>query len=181
MGWNGKNIIDRSQSSYEGMQNDTPFDAWADTLFNNTWVVNNLRPDAQYSISYDIEGISVPEYDSKYSGNLGLLLYSLASQPGIYLMSGNGYYISVGEKYHYEGTFTAPTSVNVPESKYVLYTYSNRYLKDGVGVYSTIRLYNLQLEEGDTATEYEPYYITPTTTVVQQKNHTLKAIWQPNS
>ena len=39
----------------------------------------------------------------------------------------------------------------------------------------------IQLEEGDTATEYEPYYITPTTTVVQDKNHTLKAIWQANS
>ena len=180
MGWNGKNIIDRSQSSYEGMQNDTPFDAWANTLFNNTWVVNNLRPDAQYSISYDIEGISVPEYDERYSGNLGIYLYSLASQPGIYLMSGNGYYISVGEKYHYERTFTAPTSVNVPESKYVLLAYSNRYVKDGAGVYSTIRLYNLQLEEGDTATEYEPYYITSDTPVVQDKNHTLKAIWKAN-
>ena len=28
--------------------------------------------------------------------------------------------------------------------------------------------------------EYEPYYITPSTTVVQQQNHTLKAIWQAN-
>ena len=180
MGWNGKNIIDRSQSSYEGMQNDTPFDAWATTAFNNNWVINNLNPSTQYTISYDVEGISVPEYDSKYSGNLGFYLYSQASQPGIYLMSGDGYYISVGEKYHYERTFTAPTSVNIPESKYVLYTYTNRYLKDGTGVYSTIRLYNLQLEEGSTATEYEPYYITPTTPVVQDKNHTLKAIWKAN-
>lgn len=29
--------------------------------------------------------------------------------------------------------------------------------------------------------EYEPYYITSSTPVVQQKNHTLKAIWQANS
>ena len=40
---------------------------------------------------------------------------------------------------------------------------------------------NIQLEEGDTATEYEPYYITPSTTVVQESNHTLKAIWEANS
>ena len=38
----------------------------------------------------------------------------------------------------------------------------------------------IQLEEGSTATPYEPYYITPSTTVVQDKNHTLKAIWQAN-
>ena len=36
----------------------------------------------------------------------------------------------------------------------------------------------IQLEPGDTATPYEPYYITPSTTVVQENDHTLKAIWQ---
>lgn len=40
---------------------------------------------------------------------------------------------------------------------------------------------NIQLEEGDTATEYEPYYITSSTKVVQDKDHTLKAIWEQNS
>ena len=39
----------------------------------------------------------------------------------------------------------------------------------------------IQLEEGDTATPYEPYYITNTTQVVQDKDHTLKAIWKENS
>ena len=39
----------------------------------------------------------------------------------------------------------------------------------------------IQLEEGSVSTPYEPYYITPTTTVVQENNHTLKAIWQANS
>lgn len=180
MGWNGKNIIDKSMSEIPGIRDDIPFEAWARTSFNNDWVINNLKPNTQYSISYDIEGISVPKYDERFSGNLGLLLYSQASHAGIYLMSGNGYYISVGEKYHYQLTFTTPSSVNIPESKFVIYTYSNRYLKDDVGVYSRIKIYNLQLEEGDTATEYEPYYITPTTPVVQQKNHTLKAIWKAN-
>ena len=39
----------------------------------------------------------------------------------------------------------------------------------------------IQIEEGDTSTEYEPYYITSATPVVQDKNHTLKAIWEANS
>ena len=171
-------------SEIPGIRDDIPFEAWARTSFNNDWVINNLKPNTQYSISYDIEGISVPEYDSKYNGNLGLLLYSQNSDkttyPSRYMMSGAGYYISVGEKYHYEISITTPSNVNLPESKYVIYTYSNRYLKDDVGVYSRIKIYNLQLEEGDTVTEYEPYYITPTTPVVQDKNHTLKAIWKAN-
>lgn len=40
---------------------------------------------------------------------------------------------------------------------------------------------NLQLEEGNSATPYEPYYITNDTTVTQSQNHTLKAIWEANS
>jgi len=41
--------------------------------------------------------------------------------------------------------------------------------------------FKLQIEEGTEATAYEPYYITSNTTVVQNKNHTLKAIWEPVS
>ena len=37
---------------------------------------------------------------------------------------------------------------------------------------------NIQLEEGHTATEYEPYFIDKYTKVVQYENHTLKAIWK---
>ena len=39
---------------------------------------------------------------------------------------------------------------------------------------------HIQLEEGSVATAYEPYYILDTTTVVQQNNHTLRAIWEAN-
>ena len=38
-----------------------------------------------------------------------------------------------------------------------------------------------QLEEGTEATPYEPYYITSNTTVVQNQNHTLTAIWEKNN
>ena len=40
---------------------------------------------------------------------------------------------------------------------------------------------NIQVEEGSTATAYEPYYVTDTTLVTQNKNHTLTAIWEPVS
>ena len=39
---------------------------------------------------------------------------------------------------------------------------------------------NIQLEENSTATAYEPYYITSSTEVVQNQNHTLTAIWETN-
>lgn len=150
--------------------------------FDTNWVIENIEPGKQYTISYNIEGVSVPEYDSKWSGNLGFYLYSLNSDKstytGVYLMDGNGYYIDVGEKYSYKKTFIAPSNVGLLEAKYVLYTYTNRYIKDGKGVYSSIILSNLQLEEGAEATEYEPYILEETTPITQNKNHTLTAIWE---
>ena len=36
----------------------------------------------------------------------------------------------------------------------------------------------IQFEEGDTATTYEPYYVTSDVTITQDKDHTLTAIWK---
>lgn len=47
-----------------------------------------------------------------------------------------------------------------------------------IGTYTKFK--NLQLEEGDTATEYEPYFVTSKTKVTRNFNHTLKAIWKEN-
>lgn len=180
MGWRGKNIVDKTQSIKQGIRNEEPFSAWGETVFDNNWVINNLDPNKQYTISYEIEGISVPEYDSKYSGNLGLNLYSSGGN-SIYLMSGDGKYISEGEKYKFQKTFTPPPNVQNPSSNFVIYAYSNRYLKNSTGVYSTIKMYNIQLEEGSTATDYEPYQTyTSDTIVTKGDNHTLYAIWQKN-
>ena len=178
LGWNGKNIIDKSQSTNEGIRNEEPSRYWAHLVFNNNWILNNLNPSTKYTISYDVECLSIPEYTSKYSDNLGLLLYSQGNTSPIMYMSK---YISTGEKVHIIKTITTPTGLYDSSANYRILAYSNRYLNGETGVFSTIRLYNLQLEEGNTATEYEPYYITPTTPVVQDKNHTLKAIWKANS
>lgn len=48
------------------------------------------------------------------------------------------------------------------------------------GTNSYIDITNIQLEEGNKATEYEPYYVTKNTKVTQTGNHTLKAIWEAN-
>ena len=57
------------------------------------------------------------------------------------------------------------------------------YVQIRVGVEKpgeSIEFYDFQLEEGNTATTYEPYYISTTTPVTQNKNHTLTAIWRKN-
>lgn len=49
---------------------------------------------------------------------------------------------------------------------------------DIYGVKATIS--DVQLEEGTKATEWEPYFITPDTKVVQKYEHTLTAVWEEN-
>ena len=46
---------------------------------------------------------------------------------------------------------------------------------------SEVKIENIKIEKGTTKTAYEPYYITSNTTVVQNQNHTLTAIWEKNN
>lgn len=66
-------------------------------------------------------------------------------------------------------TFTTPATASYMKFSVVNYSDSPRYDKE-----------IFQIEEGTEATPYEPYYITPETKVVQEQNHTLKAIWKAN-
>ena len=45
-----------------------------------------------------------------------------------------------------------------------------------------VHILNIQLEEGSTATEYEPYFVTSSTKVTQNNDnkYVLTAIWEPN-
>ena len=43
-----------------------------------------------------------------------------------------------------------------------------------------ISITNIQIQEGTEYNEYEPYYLTSSTPVTQNKNHTLTAIWIEN-
>lgn len=78
---------------------------------------------------------------------------------------------------------------NLPSGrKSITFTVPDNYTETAywfVGIYGTTTTinhqYSVQLEEGTEATPYEPYFIESNTTVVQEKNHTLTAIWQKNS
>ncbi len=48
----------------------------------------------------------------------------------------------------------------------------------GILVKGYTGVYRIQIEEGNESTLWEPYYLTSDTNIVQNQNHTLKAIWQ---
>ena len=151
-----RNLLDKNQSIQNGIKNETSVYGWGSGAFNSEWLSKNLKPNTQYTISYDIECVSVPEYDTQFAANLGFFLYSTnsgATNISFLLKE----YLDVGEKRHVEKTFTAPSDIQDKSMKYGLNFYTNRYLKDNVGVYSDMIISNIQIEEGSKATEYVPY------------------------
>ena len=183
LGWHGKNIIDKSKSGIAGIQNEEPFQSWAamnGAAFDNNWVKNNLISNTQYTMSFDILCTDTPEYDTQYSPGYGWFwIYNGDSHGGVKI--GTAKYMTKGEKIHVATSFTTPADLHDPTYNYRMLAYTNRYLKNETAVFGTMIFSNIQLETGSAPTEYEPYYITKDTTVVQEKNHTLKAIWQANS
>ena len=117
------------------------------------------------------------------------------------LVSGNVYSFSADIEgdftnriYAFFGYSAWPSNINHGKLKFH-FTHNNSDDKARLAIYQNnlsttlntnltsdeVIISNIMLEEGDTFTEYEPYYITSSTKVVQDKNHTLKAIWEANS
>ena len=157
MGWNGKNSFDKSK--YLRLED---YPESNSTNYQSAMI--SLKPDTTYKISI-----------RRYNGYNG---------------TGDGYLLISNIKEVNGNTWSSVAHNSSPDSSRVnyLYTTGNNGLLY-IGYYSVTQEKlnkiwantDVQIEEGDTATEYEPYYITPSTKVVQQKNHTLKAIWQANS
>ena len=182
-GWNGKNILDRNSSSLAGIKNETEGQYWASIAFNNNWVINYLKPSTTYTMSYDLYCISLPEHDATYSNSLGFYLYSGVSGYTNLWMGYGGDYIAAGENRRIVQTFTTPANLHDTAANYRVLVYSNLYKLNGSynpnGSYlsSHVIYSNIMIEEGSTATPFEPFLITTDTIVTQKKNHTLKAIW----
>ncbi|MBQ8891875.1 MAG: InlB B-repeat-containing protein, partial [Bacilli bacterium] len=172
MGWNGKNLLNPKDIYYVTSGGGTQEDAivydkntgiyTSNTNVNNKVFGYDILKYITYGKSYtfsaeivsnDLEGNSIIGFDLIKSGTR--------------FFSGKIYQVQVGKRVSYT------------------YQFSNDVSSVAAGLtnsgYSTgLKYKNLQLEEGDTATEYEPYYITSGTKVVQDKDHTLKAIWKEN-
>lgn len=69
-------------------------------------------------------------------------------------------------------------------------TYDKEYIKKnltisentdiGIHIKAYDGIYTIQLEKGVESTDFEPYYVTNGTKIVQNKDHTLVAIWKEN-
>lgn len=179
-GWNGKNLINKELSNVNGIRNESGFAGFTTVIFNNAWIKNNLNPNTRYTISYDVKCILVPVYDTYVSSRIGLRIYSYTSGYTDMSLTFNKRF-EVNDERHFYKTFVTVNNLYDEEANYNIIGYTNQFKNNGTKVSSTMIFSKIQLEEGETATEYEPYYILPSTKVVQKTNHTLKAIWEANN
>jgi prepilin-type N-terminal cleavage/methylation domain-containing protein/uncharacterized repeat protein (TIGR02543 family) len=159
MGWNGKNLVNIPDHNvtytnwYYKEESSTP--------------KYTLKPNTTYTLSFDylVNSSTKDIYASIGYGTTGYL--KDVKNPYKSTYSGTG---------HKTVTMTAPNEfLYSPPDVYF------RLVRTSEPGDVDVDISNVQFEENIEATEYEPYYITPSTTVVQDKDHTLKAIWQANS
>lgn len=168
-GWNGKNLFQDS-----------------DLVESTKW-----SPNQNVTVSKTSDYVQV-----LYNQNTSTPGYIYREANTIF-ESGKTYTVSIYAKgvnsdslsiFVYGNTLSAATlsdsfAVNSSTFTYTEQSSNNTYLllfRSGPTIGTGFQIKWMMVEEGSTATEYEPYYITEDTKVVQTTNHTLKAIWEEN-
>ena len=152
----GVNVLDISKSLISGIQAGAATSMWASIVFGNDVVVQMLKPGTTYTTKFKYVCTAVPEYDTKYSGYVGFLLYGKPGAIAIPMgqLPSTANVLSVGDTDVIQSTFTTPDDL----SGIQIMGYTQRMIQeDGTGVNCSIKFTEWQIEEGNTATDYEPY------------------------
>ena len=167
LGWNGKNMFN-PQEFYE-VGKDYNIEKNGDKIILKTYAYQenysklfiDFKNDTKYNLSYNWEVLNSLNNDFIVTGiYFGYKDISSTGYVSTYAFKGG-----TGEKGFI--SYTSDSSKKLERISSVGWQYN------GIAILS-----NIQLEEGNTATEYEPYYVTKDVKVTQRKNHTLKAIWE---
>ena len=155
----GKNLFDKSKSNSVNIQEESATSYWGSLIFENKNVISMLKPNATYTISYDIECVEVPTGDNITinSAFAGIAFYSGASGYSSYFTY-KSIQLEAGNTYHIEQTFTTDYKLYDSSANYRFLAAGNRYYdENNKAYYSTVIIRNIQIEEGTTATSYELY------------------------
>ena len=154
-GWNGKNKFDESKYTKLSDYN------ISDSSYKGAKI--QLKPNTNYKVS-------IKRYNGFDGKNNGYLLISPSSTI-------NDRWTSIAHNSSPNGALT--NFLYTTDSDGLLYI--GYYGINQTQMNTIWENTDVQIEEGSTSTTYEPYYVTNTTPVTQEKNHTLTAIWEPNT
>lgn len=174
-GWNGKNIFSDSDivssSKWTPNQNVsvTKENGFVQVLYNQ----NNSTPGYIYRFDNGDIKLNKPYTASISAKGIGTNKLRLGVYGNI-VASWND--LSNSKFNRFDTTFT----ITSKSQNYILF-YENLNESSTEHIGTGFQIKDFMIEEGEEATEYEPYYVTKDTKVVQSSNHTLKAIWEVNN
>ena len=155
------NLFDKSLSPAAGIPDETAFTGYGSLIYSNQNVLETLKPDTTYTITYKVEMVSTPsDIPSQANYNpIGLALYSgVSGYTNLNFYKVSGYDFTPGSVYEFKQTFTTPSNLTDSSANYRMIGYSGRYLMDDSTTKpGTVILSKIQIEEGDTTISYEPY------------------------
>ena len=161
----GKNLFDKSISIRDDIKNETTITSsdYSVSILKNNDICKILKPDTTYTISCEFECTAIPSDSTYRHGVLGFI--ASTSVEGYSRISATiDKQMLVGERYKFSKTFTTPSNFGT-EGKYSFVIYRNAYYKGDSTVAASMICRKLQIEEGTTATSYEPYHEHVTTNI----------------
>ena len=171
-GWNGKNLLDPDKEYAQR------FDGYVDRnliLYDSTTGIYTSNTNGAHHI-YGYDVFNYMENGKSYVASAEIV--NLGSNGQIYI--GFDTYTNGSRKYYSQGFSNKSIGERISQRL----DFNNTITTSVVGLgnlgsgITGAQYKNLQLEEGSVATPYEPYYLKSTTKVTQDKDHTLKAIWE---
>lgn len=164
----GRNLLKDSAVSHSGNTRDGyTVSGWAKEFVNNENVIAMLKPNTQYTIRYKFRLDSLAEGTTAYiQNNHGMLVlysglgYATVSFFDLYLdtvAEANTW--QIGTIVERARTFTTPAGLHDAAANYRIIYYTRRSM-DGTAVAALEigTFFDIQIELGDTATPYTPYY-----------------------
>ena len=191
VGWNGKNKLNldgRTEQNPGGEFDNTSIRSFSSNgiykgiTCNNYYERNRVN---SYQIDSNDNNVTINSKQSGYGVGfdnkvLPNTVYTISTGKNSELSLRIGEYSENGNLVRYN---IVGENGKIEERKYTFTTTATTYwllivvASDFCSLNTNHTNYNIQLLEGDVATEYEPYYITSDTKVTQKKDHTLTAIW----
>lgn len=155
-----KNLFDKSQALITGIKYETVVSSWGAAVLNNEQVKQMLKPDTNYTISYDIECTN-SYYNLGYNENwknAGFILYDTYSSPVRSVSFVKSKYYLKDETDHVVVKFKTPSDLE----GFRLLVYTNRFTDSSSNqLLSSMIFSNVMLVEGeytaDDMPEYKPY------------------------
>lgn len=172
----GKNLFDKSKSIIDGIKNETAVAISSTVVMENDALIQNLKPNVKYTLSYEVECLSVPENATCIETAVGLLLRNRGISGNV----ANPYYrqLKVGDVINHSVSFTL-TEERYTNGKFEMLGYCNNYTDKTSGAYvkPSMIIRNIQIEEGATVTECEPFVEPTTYTADENGRLTLPSVY----